>query len=307
MPRPAPAWKELEDHKVAERSDAPWQRVLRLSQALWREREHLPIGTKAEGQELGSRIAMPEAEQDLPNYLSGPIKRIVRETVQQAKAEDKLIQKPRIFNDLLSSQPLCFNLFGELKADLGLATAWAQHLWPDRVQEVTRVEFEHSPGRRDPRYLGNRTAFDAYFEHTVPGGDKGFIGFEVKYHENLEVEPAKTGERVLAVARDSGLFAEESLPELQAPPLQQVWFDHLLALSMLQADLAQWKGNGLFVFVHPVLNEACYRVIAAYERHLLRHRTFLRLSLEEAVAALRVVTGAPWVRAFEERYLDCQW
>lgn len=306
-----PTWEELERHKVAVRSDAPWQRLLRLRQALWRERENLPIGMHggrdgAEARELGSRIAMPHAERELSNYLTPNIRKVVSETVRSAEsaAEGKLFGTPRIYEDLLSSQPLCFNLFAELKLDHGVATAWARHLWPDRVETVTRVEFEHSPGRRDPKYLGNRTAFDVYLEHSVPGGGTGFIGIEVKYHENLEVERAETRDRVLEVARESGAFAEDSVPLLRAPPLQQVWFDHLLALSMLQADSKRWNGNGLFVFLHPVANEACYRIVNAYERHLRGPRTFQRLTLEEAVAALRVASGGSWVNAFSRRYLD---
>jgi hypothetical protein len=36
--------------------------------------------------------------------------------------EAKLFAQPRIFDDLLSSQPLRFNLFGELTRDLALAS-----------------------------------------------------------------------------------------------------------------------------------------------------------------------------------------
>jgi len=195
-------------------------------------------------------------------------------------------------------------LFGELKADLAAATAWARHLWPARVHEVTRVEFEHSPGRRDLRYLGNGTAFDAYFEHSVPGGGEGFIGIEVKYHEDLTGRPGETRDRLQEVARVSGLFARESFPALRAKPLWQIWFDHLLALSMLQAEGQRWRDTGLFVIRHPIINEACHRAVAAYERHLLDHRTFQRLTLEDVVAAMQVTTGASWVEAFRQRYLD---
>jgi hypothetical protein len=305
-----PTWEEMERHKVAVRGDAPWQRRLRLAQALWREEQKLPIGRQpgrdgAEGRELGSRIAMPNAKDDLSNYLTDTIRDVLRETMSDevTSREAKLIKEPRIYDDLLSSQPLCFNLFGELKADLGVASAWAQHLWPERVAAVTRLEFEHSPGRGDPRYLGNRTAFDVYLEHAVPGGGSGFIGIEVKYHEDLQEPPSETRDRVLQVARASNLFSEESINALREPPLQQVWFDHLLALSMLQTDAASWAGNGLFVFLHPVANEACYRVVNAYERHLQNHRTFQRLTLEEVVGALRVTSGAPWIEAFHQRYL----
>ena len=76
---------------------------MRWSPLLWREGKGLPIGTKSEGHELGSRIAMPDAESDLPNFLTETIRQMVRETLKTATAENKVIKKPRIFSDLLSS------------------------------------------------------------------------------------------------------------------------------------------------------------------------------------------------------------
>jgi len=56
--------------------------------------------------------------------------------------------------DLLSSTAFCFNLFGDLAADLGLADR-AVHTWfPDVPGTVGDVRFAHSPGRLDPAYLG---------------------------------------------------------------------------------------------------------------------------------------------------------
>lgn len=305
MTRTPPSQDLLERHGVAVDGDRPWQRRLRLLQSLWRKEMGLAPGVHGDGM-LGSRLLMPAAKDDLSNYLTSTIKKVVRAELglESTRSDEKMYSEPRIYDDLLSSQPLCFNLFGELKDDLGAATAWAAFLWPERVARVTRFEFEHSPGRRDPRYLGNRTAFDVYLEHTVPGGGEGFIGIEVKYHESLQVKPAETRERVFEVARASKLFSEASIDFLKAPPLQQIWFDHLLAQSMLQADEERWGTNGLYVLLHPVANEACYRVASAYQRHLLDLRSFQRLTLEEAVAALRLTSGQPWVEAFHRRYLD---
>jgi hypothetical protein len=52
-----------------------------------------------------------------------------------------------------------------------------------------------------------------------------------------------------------------------------------------------------------VENEACYRVVNAYQRHVRDGRTFQRLTIEEAVAVLDVTSGASWVSEFRRRYL----
>ena len=67
---------------------------------------------------------MPWAEETLANYLNNTIRQVVRHEVME-KPQDgqrKLFGHPRIFNDLLSSQPLCFNLFAELQQNLPLAS-----------------------------------------------------------------------------------------------------------------------------------------------------------------------------------------
>jgi hypothetical protein len=222
-----PPREMLEEHHAVVAGDRPWQRRLRLLQSIWREEQGLAPGTHprgaADGRLLGSRLALPAAERDLSNYLTDAIKQVVREELDSPATRDegKLFSEPRIYDDLLSSQPLCFNLFAELKADLDRATALGRHLWPDRVDRVTRIEFEHSPGRDDETYLGNRTAFEAYLEHTTPDGGEGFVAIEVKYHESLEVSAAENRDRISQVARASDSFDDASLTALRTPPLQR--------------------------------------------------------------------------------------
>ena len=36
---------------------------------------------------------------------------------------------------------------------------------PDKIKTVHRIEFEYSPGRRDPRYRADRSAFDLHIEY----------------------------------------------------------------------------------------------------------------------------------------------
>jgi hypothetical protein len=283
------------------RSDSPFQRQLRSRQSQWREEQGLPIG-EHNGRPLGSRLAMPFARDELANYLTPTIREVVSGEVLGASRDRwKLYSEPRIFNDLLSSQPLCFNLFGELKADLEAATAFARQVWPDRVDRVTGVEFEWSPGRGNATYLDNRSAFDVVLFTTAPSGGRGFIGIEVKYHENLKVKAAEHKSRYDEVAASSGVFDADVVHLLRTPPLQQVWLDHLLALSMLQADPSY--DDGLFVFLYPRDNVPCALVSSGYKEHLVDTETFQQLTLEDAVQAIRESTGASWIDLFEQRYL----
>jgi hypothetical protein len=81
--------------------------------------------------------------------------------------------------------------------------------------------------------------------------------------------------------------------------LQQLWLDHLLALSMLH----EWD-TGLFVLVYPGANTSMASAADRYATTLLDARTFEHRTLEEMVERLRVVTTSPWVAEFVDRYLS---
>lgn len=104
----------------------PFQRRARVLQSMWRTEQGYACGehsSKGKTRPLGSRLLMPWAKDTLANFLTEHVREVVRlEVLDGRRSKDKLFGKPRIFNDLLSSQPLCFNLFGELRANLGLAT-----------------------------------------------------------------------------------------------------------------------------------------------------------------------------------------
>ena len=148
----------------------PFQWKARLLQSQWRERQGLPPADYR-GKLRGARIPMPGAQETLANYLTPTIREVVRREVQDpVRAKGKLFGRPRIYNNLLSSQPLCFNLFGELTENLPLATSTLSELTAGRVHHVQAIDFEFSPGRGEARYTGDRSAFDVYIRYETPTG-----------------------------------------------------------------------------------------------------------------------------------------
>ena len=94
-------------------------------------------------------------------YLTPTVQRIVRREVLDSDRDPgtSCTVVPGIFNALLSSQPLCFNVFGELAADLPLASRVGSNV-TNLVDTVERIEF-------------------AWFCRTAEG-DRTFIGMEVE-------------------------------------------------------------------------------------------------------------------------------
>ena len=122
------------------------------------------------------------------------------------------------------------------------------------------VEFEHSPGRGDPRYTGDRSAFDVFVPFTPPGGGRGFIGIEVKYHEGLGDPEAEHRPRYDEVAAQMGCFLPEKLDAVRRRPLEQIWRDHLLTGALRLVD---GYDDGFFVLLHPEKNLACVKALSA--------------------------------------------
>jgi hypothetical protein len=279
--------------------DFQWR--ARLLQSVWREEQGLSAG-EYRGKLRGARLVMPQAQNTLANYLTPTIRDVVRKEVEDPiQAKGKLYGRPRIYNNLLSSQPLCFNLFGELSLDLDLATSVLSDITDGRILRVTAIEFEYSPGRGDDRYTGDRSAFDVYVRYTTPAEGRGFVGIEVKYHEGLADPVADHRLRYDEVASMMDCFVPEFLPKLRKRPLQQVWRDHLLAGAHKQVDCFE---DGFFAFLYPAGNTACSDAVDQYKKCLSSSESFQEWTLESLVDRLMIHSPASWIRELNRRYLD---
>jgi len=267
---------------------------------MWREERSYEAGF-FRGKKQGNLLPMPWAEETLNNYLSETIKEVVRREVINSRKTGKLYASPRIFNNLLSSQPLCFNLFAELQQDLPLATKVFHRLCPDKIDVVTAIDFEHSPGRGDPKYTGDSSAFDVYIVFLNKSGEKGFVGIEVKYHEHLQNKPATIKPRYFEIAEGMKCFRPECLPQLQLSPLEQIWRDHMLAGSLLLSD--DGFKDGFFVFLAPKDNPHCKEAVSKYRECLMDERTFMSWTLEDVAAVIKENTGERWIDEVIARYL----
>jgi hypothetical protein len=293
--------EELAQHDVFVAGDNEWQQEARLLQALWRERKALPAGLHRD-RPLGSRLAMPFAKQTLATFMTPTVQDIVRaEVLDSVKSAGKVYEDPRIFDNLLTSQALCFNLFGELQRDLGLASRTVGRLLSDPTLEVTAIEFEYSPGRSEPRFTADQSAFDVFVAYTS-GGTRAFLGIEVKYAETMSGKVARHRARYDEVARATGCFVPERLPLLRQKPLEQFWRNHLLVGSLV-LDLASGFKEGTFVVLYPQRNTVVYDAVEAYRGCLSDKRTFNTWTLERVLDAVLREHSDPWVRAVRERYL----
>ncbi|HMI84784.1 MAG TPA: hypothetical protein VK550_11875, partial [Polyangiaceae bacterium] len=251
---------------------------------------------------IGSRLALQSAKDGGANFLTPSIRKAVLDCLA-VPVPHRMLAEDRLWADLLSSMPLCFNLFGDVFGDTEYAARAVRAWWPDAPRGAVTVRFEHSPGRCDPAFLGNKSAFDVAFE--IGSGDKdlAIIGVETKYHEDAKVEPEpkpKALARYVEVTERSMAFIDGWRELVIGTELQQIWLDHLLLLSMLQHPSGRWTW-GRFVLLYPSGNPSFARAAAAYRAVLRDPATFEARTIEALLAPtspLKVETAA----AFRERY-----
>ena len=122
------------------------------------------------------------------NFLTEHAFNYAKDRVEHKKKYET-IEGDRLFNNLLSSQPMAFNLFCPLRQmreeSPETATKVIKAALPGYpIHIVTEVELEFIP-ENHMELTGDKSAMDAIIRFEDEHGKKGFIAIETKYSENL--------------------------------------------------------------------------------------------------------------------------
>jgi hypothetical protein len=298
----------LRQHRCAVPQDTRYRAAARLAQSLWRDRQRHPCGrvrdpTTGHRRLLGSRLT-PAVARTGANLADPALLPLVRHELAYREV-GAAIEPERLWGNLLASQALVFGLFGPLKLDTALATAALRPLFPDLVGTVTDILFEHSPGRGDPAFTGDRTAFDVLVRCTTPAGRRAFLAVEVKYTEAPGGTQAPPNGRHDALSRAAGVFADPDSRALRGGALQQFWRQQLLATAMLERGLYD---EGHVVVVAPAPNRELWNAVRLYTAQLAdpepARARFEALTLERIVTCIAEAGAEPAANCLAERYLD---
>jgi hypothetical protein len=299
----------LKKHRALEKHDTRFRAGARLLQALWRECQGLPIGlfqdARTRRRKIGSLLGAAAAEAGR-NFMSPEIAYLVRREVAYQET-GALIERNRLYGNLLSSMPLAFNLFGPLCFDLALAAKVMRALLPHLdIAQVRAIRFEHSPGRREPGLTGDRSSFDVAILYQRGDGAPGLIAIEVKYSETLaESGPIDNHHRYDTLAHEAGVHRYPGHAALRVNPMQQLFREHLLA----QAAVMQGRyAEATFIVLAPRHNHLVQRGAELYASFLSTpvpgHAGFLNVHLEQFIDALGWAGAADEAFALYDRYLD---
>lgn len=288
-------------------SDGVFKARMRLHQSWYRANVlRLPFGT---GPQLGDRtffgnmLDAAGAEAGA-NFLSPEIFLVAQRRI----AEGGGVEAFRCLRNMLSSQPMAFNLFAPLTQNLALASACFQTLLPE-LERVTAVRFEYAPTPRK-EFLNDRTSFDVWVDYRQRDGRRAFLGIETKLTEPfspLQQDLATAARYEEVKNRCRAIWSEPELSKLMDPRWAQLWRNHLLVHSMLLHPQSQHEVGHVMV-VHHAGDAECTRVIAGYRGLLVQPDTsFIDAPLDAIVerwgSCTRTESERAWLSAFALRYL----
>ena len=142
---------------------------------------HAKPGASGNYAALGSYLDADEvAANPQLNFLSPVAHAHALEREVVVRKQGGALDPVRLRRNMLSSMPLCFNLFGTMRAEPDFLVVFQELFDPDAIA-IREIACEWAP-QPPSAYLNDRTAFDAVVLYDTAGGPR-FYGIETKYTE----------------------------------------------------------------------------------------------------------------------------
>lgn len=218
---------EWNDPSLDVASDTAWRARYRRLQSWYRQNVlQAEPSTNASGKLLGSMLSAADGDVG-KNFLNDTIARYARQRIVAVRAANGTLEETRLWQNMLSSMPLCFNLFGYLRSEPTAAASVLNKVLGLEIAEVLEMDVEYAPPAAKA-LLGDRTAFDAWVRYRRRAGGEGFIGVETKYTEPFSPE-AYDAERYRRHC-DEAVFTTGAADRLCGAKTNQLWRNVLLAV-----------------------------------------------------------------------------
>ena len=231
------------------------------------------------------------------------------------KALDKQINKDltldefRLFNNMLSSMPMCFNLFSDLRkllltnqkeVTLAVKEMFKELSWIDKVTYID-VEFIPIP---TSDYTDDKSAFDAMILVEDENGKKGLISIETKYTDLLGSNTSSKASLKNELINDYKIFDSQLINELEDKGYQQIHRNYLLTYMFAKKNKFKHFSN---VIISPKEDSLSVKEIESLHSHLLQKKdTIMKIPLEDIVdrgsySTNKIISSA--MNKFKQRYL----
>lgn len=292
-------------------SDNAFTRKARLLQSMYRVEldEQEGVGpTRTSKQKYGNMISGGEVSGK--NFLMKETFEYAKERVRNKKKHET-IDEFRLFNNLLSSMPMAFNLFHPimllLKQQPKKVTLALQSVFKNiPIYEVTEIGLEFIPTPIE-KYTKDKSAMDAYIKFQDTKGGKSIIAIETKYTDVLGVNEARNCMEQKQLLIDTHLFNEEFQKLLKKGDIKLTQIYRNLLLTE-RYRIVEGLKDSYSVVLSPKEHPSTEEEIRSVTRYLKPEYTYKlsAITLEDFVdTMIRFLPGdyAQVYEKFKERYL----
>ena len=294
------------DPRLSVASDARRTARYRLLQSWYREQvlhaEYGEYRVNGGNRPLGSLLALHDVvERPGLNFLSDAAAKYALERSEIVQASGVAIDKARLARNMLSSMPMAFSIFGELRGseDGGLDVVRA-FLDPHAVA----VELMECLWRPAIDVLGDQSSFDAAVITTRADGSRHLVGVEVKYTEQFN-RTIYNSDGYRQVHEYSGWFHPGTARTLLGPATNQLWRTSLLAAACAEREVMGVSSASVVVMCLAEDPDAA-RALGGVSAALREPQEHCRIvSLESFVSGVHDGLGPDeaWAESFATRYL----
>jgi len=171
------------------------------------------------------------------NFLNEYSFRFAKQKVNEKQINpDLTIDEYRLFNNLLSSMPMAFNLFGLLRKILEDNPKEASNIghfvfsgigW---LHQILYIDIEFIP-RPIEFYTNDKSAFDVFIKGCDNNGKPGIITIETKYTDLLGSNSSKNNEKKIELLTSLDLVDDSQIQFFQKSGFGQLERNFLLTLA----------------------------------------------------------------------------
>lgn len=293
----SPRWN---DDSLQVASDSRRTARYRALQSWYREKVlGVPPGRDRRGRVIASML--PEelvVERPELNFITQEAGEYAARRIGEVLRAGGTLEEDRLRRNMLSSMPMCFNIFGSLRNHSEFA-ALLNEAFAVEVYSVEAVECEWAPEKAG--HLNDRTAFDAFVTYRDQGGRRCFLAIETKYTEPFSQEEYDS-DLYRQVTAGSGYFREGASERLIGRATNQLWRMAMLAASMLHRK--DFDAGSIAVL--SLADDRHAQVAVERVRAQMIYHDFVKfVPLEDLTErAERHEALRPWADGFRTRYLD---
>jgi hypothetical protein len=210
------------------------------------------------------------------------------------KQRERLTDEKRLFENLLSSQPMAFNIFLPLKwHNFEVGNSVFKELFPFlNIKHLVDIKMEYVPGdgagKENRKITTDNSCFDVYVEYTNNKNERCGMGIEVKYTESFSQSDywKETGykkERYInAIEKYALQFAMENAQDYLQPTYNQLFRNQLLAEEVRD----KFKMNCILAVLHSEEDEKCIDILTKFRDLIKLENSCISLSISQIVQSV---------------------